>query len=615
MSTERESPPSHIDKGKGRAVSPFPSERTPLLASRSNTPVELEDSSTPRRSIWPRLLSVFIFCFLISLFLLVLVALIAYSYGSRASGISSDVLIQRALVLRGPDRIDVLNFTRESGLWAQVDGRVGINAGAAIEVNAEEDDGILASAWKSLGRWGIRRLDAVTVNLSTIEVSSEHDYLANISIPPLDLPLVANPPSDLSWLRRVSVPIHIQPTNDSSALLRFARESWKDGMVNAKAVVDQATISGGHLGEQSWRKRVHVVRTDITSTVRMQVPSLPGLPPPGQDIPFASFVTLRSFLIQSTYDQLTIDATASVFNPLPDNIQAQLPSLPFTIYLPNYDTNPVPVANISTPPFPLTHPNITLSISGYVLPLDRTTSPALSSFLTSYLSAQDIPILVSSALVPSLTLPAIFPAPNPPPQVLRNVTIKDMKIKPAGNGGMVASGTVWARVVLPKGINVGLDVNRVFPDVLVFDGPVSGSEPGDDETNIVLTPPERPLPDPLPERAFAHIRPDDWLPSTCTPVEGEEGDGSAVEVSAKLIDVPLEVLPGRDKEFRNFVGKVIFGTNGALAGVQGVAAVAVHVRGLPFENGKGGEMELEGLPFQGSVRIGKRSLFSLDDVL
>lgn len=60
---------------------------------------------------------------------------------------------------------------------------------------------------------------------------------------------------------------------------------------------------------------------------------------------------------------------------------------------------------------------------------------------------------------------------------------------------------------------------------------------------------------------------------------------------------------------------MIFGTNGALAGVQGVAAVAVHVRGLPFENGKGGEMELEGLPFQGSVRIGKRSLFSLDDVL
>lgn len=53
---------------------------------------------------------------------------------------------------------------------------------------------------------------------------------------------------------------------------------------------------------------------------------------------------------------------------------------------------------------------------------------------------------------------------------------------------------------------------------------------------------------------------------------------------------------------------MIFGSNGALAGVQGVAAVAVHVRGLPIENGSGGEMELEGLPFQGSVRIGKKSL-------
>lgn len=54
--------------------------------------------------------------------------------------------------------------------------------------------------------------------------------------------------------------------------------------------------------------------------------------------------------------------------------------------------------------------------------------------------------------------------------------------------------------------------------------------------------------------------------------------------------------------------QVVFGTNGAVAGVQGIAAVAVHVHGLPFENGRDGEMEFTGLPFQGSVRIGKRSM-------
>ena len=54
--------------------------------------------------------------------------------------------------------------------------------------------------------------------------------------------------------------------------------------------------------------------------------------------------------------------------------------------------------------------------------------------------------------------------------------------------------------------------------------------------------------------------------------------------------------------------QVIFGSHGALAGVQGVAAVAVHIDGLPIEQGdSGGEMQLNGLPFQGSVRVGKKS--------
>ena len=42
------------------------------------------------------------------------------------------------------------------------------------------------------------------------------------------------------------------------------------------------------------------------------------------------------------------------------------------------------------------------------------------------------------------------------------------------------------------------------------------------------------------------------------PIELEEEEGSAYTISAKVVDVPLEVLPGRQKEFRNFIGKVCF---------------------------------------------------------
>jgi len=113
--------------------------------------------------------------------------------------------------------------------------------------------------------------------------------------------------------------------------------------------------------------------------------------------------------------------------------------------------------------------------------------------------------------------------------------------------------------------------------------------------------------------------------------EEEEREGTRVVVTASFTDVPLEVIPGREKEFRGFVAKVLFSTSGAMAGVQGTAAVSVHVEGLPIahdsihsppgdddepENeGEGGDdeedtgtIELYGLPFSGRVRVGKKGL-------
>jgi hypothetical protein len=54
--------------------------------------------------------------------------------------------------------------------------------------------------------------------------------------------------------------------------------------------------------------------------------------------------------------------------------------------------------------------------------------------------------------------------------------------------------------------------------------------------------------------------------------------------------------------------QVVFGSHGAVAGLQGVVAVSVNVHGLPTKNGTGGEIGLDGLPFQGAVRIGKKGL-------
>lgn len=124
---------------------------------------------------------------------------------------------------------------------------------------------------------------------------------------------------------------------------------------------------------------------------------------------------------------------------------------------------------------------------------------------------------------------------------------------------MLASGVIFARAVLPQGIDVGINVTKVLPDVLIFDGevPTESDEGAAPHYEFAASlPPPQPLPDPLPERAFAHIRPDEWIAASSTSVERDEEDGTSVEVLAHIVDVPLEVLPGRDREFRSFVGKV-----------------------------------------------------------
>jgi hypothetical protein len=82
------------------------------------------------------------------------------------------------------------------------------------------------------------------------------------------------------------------------------------------------------------------------------------------------------------------------------------------------------------------------------------------------------------------------------------------------------------------------------------------------------------------------------------------------------------VLPGRDREFRSLSVKFIFGRgDGAVAGMQGVAAVGVRVEGLSIGDDEaqivgglggdgaakenvGGGLALTDLRFQGSVREG-----------
>lgn len=269
--------PQPVDKGKRRAAED-PTERTPLLASSSST---LDDDPPPtvvRRRLRSKLTAVFLGTLVVSVLGCVAAALLAWSYASRASHISADDILDQGLVFEGPDRVDVLNITWSGGLWVNVEARVGFDAGSVIGVNSSPDgDGLLKDLWKSIGRWGVRSLDRVSVNMSTIYLTSESGVvLATIEPTPVVVPLTANPPSDSTWLTHISTPLLIRPTHNASALIHFVREAWRDGSAAVRADVGSVEVRGGALGEDSWRSILHNVLSNVRTALRIQSKFLPS---------------------------------------------------------------------------------------------------------------------------------------------------------------------------------------------------------------------------------------------------------------------------------------------------------------------------------------------------
>jgi hypothetical protein len=219
----------------------------------------------------------------------------------------------------------------------------------------------------------------------------------------------------------------------------------------------------------------------------------------------------------------------------------------------------VPVVSVHNEAFALTRPNITISVIGTLLPIPASFSATISAMLSRYLSSKPNDVDISTPILPGLTVHAVIPGPHPRPQLLRNVTIRNMRIQPRSDGVFTTSGTVYALAVLPKGVDIELECHRIFPDVLVFDGEVPDdmetwtAQEGDSDGEV---PAPHPLPEPLPTHAFARIRPEEWLPSKSTPLPREGDHGSTYAIMAEVVGVPLEVLPGRQSDFRRFVTKV-----------------------------------------------------------
>jgi hypothetical protein len=285
-----EGAPPRVDKGKRRARSlEPPSERTPLLVPTRSSRAVLQPPSAPpslrARPLRSTLARVFLFTLLLAVFLLGALALLAYSYAAAATRTPPADLLARALVVRGPDHVSVLNLTRpedtadgRTEIWVLVHARIGLDGATALGVVDDEDpnapEPLHTYAWKALGRWAVRRLGAVSVRVAGVRVVSPTGAgLLDVDAPGvIELLLASTVHTDERWLRRVAVPLRVRPTGDGDALVAFAKDCWTAGVVAVNASVGAVHVSGGVGG--GWRGLLQVGRTDLEMYLRKQSGSL-----------------------------------------------------------------------------------------------------------------------------------------------------------------------------------------------------------------------------------------------------------------------------------------------------------------------------------------------------
>lgn len=379
--------------------------------------------------------------------------------------------------------------------------------------------------------------------------------------------------------------------------------------------------------------------TDVVVSNRT-VPHIPGLSNP------ASLVRLHNYTFfparvpatlakkPSIDERLGLNASAELINPL-HNVKAlkdlafewDMPwRIPFAISLPTpaprknrtspataRDGDDVLMAHVDMLPFHLSMDTkkIPLSLTGALIRAEEggdKLRAALGDFLGRFLKGQSSPVRIrydaAYTAGPTSSLPAPppfigrllsdfgavtvpFPAP-PSGQLLKNVTIEGMRVRPEG-GEVLCSGTVKGVLELPeemKALQSLLDITQIQPDVLVYDGDLPKPKAEGEEYP----------PDPLPRNAFGRLKTDHLIPATTV----LDPTHNRTLLEAKLVDVPIELLPGRGDAFRRYVGKILFGgggDKGVETSVAGLSDVVASVQGF-------GEVTLDHLPIQGTFYVG-----------
>ncbi|OLL22552.1 hypothetical protein NEOLI_000755 [Neolecta irregularis DAH-3] len=283
--------------------------------------------------------------------------------------------------------------------------------------------------------------------------------------------------------------------------------------------------------------------------------------------------------------EIEFAAWASIENPLPLTIA--VPLLTFNTLIPECDPDKtIKVANAFIHPLQVSSESkVHLKIQGQIndlpevltFPCKGTGISPIDHYLSSYLSGESISWLVQlekngdlplwlNTILQDLVVPIPIPGKKME-DLIHSISLTGVKIRlpsltlPGDAQPPLLSGVVEAIINTPEGVNLALDIDRVRPDVLLYDQ----------------------------QTAFARISCEEWSHATMKP--GKRGYRRLV---ADMSDIPIEIL---DKPtFERFLRRILFEpTDRFETFIQGTADVHI-VTGLA-------DFLVRKIPFQGMAGI------------
>ncbi|KAJ4254927.1 hypothetical protein NW762_009725 [Fusarium torreyae] len=436
---------------------------------------------------------------------------------------------ERAAVLE-PTNLSIENITSD-GVWARIRANVYLDGSRVDNKNSRRIGKAVTGIMRKL------ETKQTTVNVYLPDYA---DALAGTAvIPPLVVDVVSGHTNELDFVAEVN-------PGETEHIRKIAND-WLDGNLKRLKVVGKTKV---HLQSGIFPLGAH----DVAESMVFEANEIPSMP---------DYNIERMNLHDRPVDGhgrkvIEADVSLKVHNDYP--VSFRVPTLGFEVMVPNCDsTQPsISVADAITDPINIhAKADVKADARGIIRTIPESLikacphseSSPLDNFMDRYLHGEDAKVFVRgkklndtdtpewiSDILESITVPVDFPGRSFD-SFIRNFSLTDVDFKLPDpfadvddpDGEPRVSGTAQVLAALPPELNVDLGVDKLRANADLF----------------------------YEKRKMGELNLDHWQKANSTRVEDDKNDETLLNITSRLIDVPLTITNG--DVFSEVMQKLLFG--------------------------------------------------------